>query len=104
MEICIPTSSIWVSILWVKLPQEAQRYGSQLLPSICCEKGQGNEGRGEDIEAIFVKAWTAFIQGRKHDMWELVGLDHPSNFDTLAMDSKLKRDIMENMERFVKSR
>lgn len=34
-------------------------------------------------------------------MWEYVNLDHPSNFDTLAMDLETKKRIMEDLKRFV---
>ncbi|GKV21127.1 hypothetical protein SLEP1_g31135 [Rubroshorea leprosula] len=36
------------------------------------------------------------------DMWQSVNLDHPATFDTLAMESELKKMIMEDLERFVK--
>ena len=31
-------------------------------------------------------------------------LDHPSTFETLAMDSKLKEDLLNDLNRFVKRR
>ncbi|GLT86199.1 hypothetical protein SLE2022_043550 [Rubroshorea leprosula] len=36
------------------------------------------------------------------DAWQQVNLDHPATFDTLAMDSDVKKMIMEDLERFVK--
>ncbi|KAM7475029.1 hypothetical protein LguiB_022272 [Lonicera macranthoides] len=36
--------------------------------------------------------------------WNSVSLDHPSTFETLAMDSDLKREIIEDLETFVKRR
>ncbi|KAM7475027.1 hypothetical protein LguiB_022270 [Lonicera macranthoides] len=36
--------------------------------------------------------------------WNSVNLDHPSTFETLAMDGDLKREIMEDLETFVKRR
>ncbi|GMH18174.1 hypothetical protein Nepgr_020015 [Nepenthes gracilis] len=33
--------------------------------------------------------------------WQAVNLDHPANFETLAMDNELKKSIMEDLERFV---
>ncbi|KAI3441285.1 AAA_assoc domain-containing protein, partial [Psidium guajava] len=36
------------------------------------------------------------------DSWLSVNLHHPSTFDTLAMDSDLKKTIMEDLDRFVK--
>ncbi|KAJ4840080.1 hypothetical protein Tsubulata_042600, partial [Turnera subulata] len=34
--------------------------------------------------------------------WKAVNLDHPATFDTLAMDMDLKRNIMGDLERFVR--
>ncbi|CAH9056465.1 unnamed protein product [Cuscuta europaea] len=36
--------------------------------------------------------------------WKFVKLDHPSTFQTLAMDTELKISIMEDLDRFVKRR
>lgn len=36
--------------------------------------------------------------------WESVNLDHPSTFDTLAMDPQLKQKLMDDLERFVRRR
>ncbi|PON65142.1 Spastin [Parasponia andersonii] len=41
------------------------------------------------------------IRRRGGDKWESVNLDHPSTFETLAMDSENKKKIMEDLERFV---
>ena len=42
------------------------------------------------------------LQGGSSDPWQSVKLDHPATFDTLAMDSDLKRGIMDDLERFVR--
>ncbi|KAJ9704753.1 hypothetical protein PVL29_003007 [Vitis rotundifolia] len=42
------------------------------------------------------------LQGGSSDPWQSVKLDHPATFDTLAMDSELKRTLMNDLERFVK--
>ncbi|XP_022763236.1 AAA-ATPase At3g50940-like [Durio zibethinus] len=42
------------------------------------------------------------MPGRRGDMWQSVNLDHPATFQTLAMDSEVKKKIMEDLERFVK--
>ncbi|XP_059446894.1 AAA-ATPase At3g50940-like [Corylus avellana] len=36
--------------------------------------------------------------------WESSHLEHPSTFDTLAMDPKQKRELMDDLDRFVKRR
>ncbi|KAL8118062.1 AAA-ATPase At3g50940-like [Apium graveolens] len=38
------------------------------------------------------------------DSWQSVGLDHPSTFETLAMDVELKETVMKDLERFVQRR
>ncbi|KAF9620074.1 hypothetical protein IFM89_010724 [Coptis chinensis] len=38
------------------------------------------------------------------DVWGSIKLDHPSTFDTLAMDSKMKKELLEDLDRFVKRR
>lgn len=35
-------------------------------------------------------------------IWQSVNLDHPANFDTLAMDFDMKKMIMDDLERFLK--
>lgn len=42
--------------------------------------------------------------GEYEGAWSSVNLEHPSTFDTLAMDPKLKRDLIEDLDRFVKRR
>jgi len=36
------------------------------------------------------------------DEWSPMDLHHPSTFDTLAMDLKLKQSIVDDLNRFVK--
>ncbi|KAK8629777.1 hypothetical protein V6N13_078605 [Hibiscus sabdariffa] len=42
------------------------------------------------------------ICGRRGDMWQSLNLDHPSTFQTLAMDSDLKKKIIEDLDRFMR--
>ncbi|OVA18770.1 AAA+ ATPase domain [Macleaya cordata] len=35
-------------------------------------------------------------------IWGSINLEHPATFDTLAMDPELKKELMEDLERFVK--
>ncbi|KAF7840981.1 AAA-ATPase [Senna tora] len=44
------------------------------------------------------------FHGRRGDMWQSVNLDHPSTFDTLAMDLEAKKGIMEDLDRFVQTK
>ncbi|KAL5713295.1 hypothetical protein ACHQM5_015387 [Ranunculus cassubicifolius] len=41
------------------------------------------------------------FDGNQND-WGSINLDHPATFDTLAMDKKLKTEIIEDLDRFVK--
>lgn len=36
--------------------------------------------------------------------WDTINLEHPSTFDTLAMDPSSKTSIMEDLDRFVRRR
>ncbi|CAN6299270.1 unnamed protein product [Urochloa humidicola] len=38
----------------------------------------------------------------EYEAWTAVDLRHPSTFDTLAMDKRLKQSVMDDLERFVK--
>lgn len=38
----------------------------------------------------------------REDSWHSVNLHHPSTFDTLAMDSDLKKTLMDDLDRFTK--
>jgi chaperone BCS1 len=44
------------------------------------------------------------MYGNLADAWKPVNLDHPATFDTLALDTKDKDKILEDLERFVKRR
>nr|GEU44776.1 AAA+ ATPase domain-containing protein [Tanacetum cinerariifolium] len=41
-------------------------------------------------------------ESRHFDSKQTVNLNHPSTFETLAMDQKLKKEIMDDLDRFVK--
>ncbi|GFP85895.1 probable mitochondrial chaperone bcs1 [Phtheirospermum japonicum] len=43
-----------------------------------------------------------YVHGRSP--WESVNLDHPANFETLAMDSEIKNTVIDDLDRFVKRR
>ncbi|KAG7565226.1 P-loop containing nucleoside triphosphate hydrolase [Arabidopsis suecica] len=47
---------------------------------------------------------TENMYGNYSDAWTSVTLDHPSTFKTLAMDSDVKRSVMEDLDKFVKRR
>ncbi|KAL3515145.1 hypothetical protein ACH5RR_022047 [Cinchona calisaya] len=40
--------------------------------------------------------------GYKHNPWQSVNLDHPATFDTLAMDTDIKKMVIDDLENFVK--
>lgn len=42
------------------------------------------------------------MMGGRREPWQSVNLDHPATFDTLAMDSEVKKSVMEDLERFVR--
>ncbi|XP_057493939.1 AAA-ATPase At3g50940-like [Actinidia eriantha] len=44
------------------------------------------------------------FHGDYDGVWGSVNLDHPSTFDTLAMDPTLKKELMDDLDRFVKRR
>ncbi|XP_077244308.1 AAA-ATPase At3g50940-like [Tasmannia lanceolata] len=51
-----------------------------------------------------VKLYTVnyeMMYGNCADAWSPINLDHPATFETLAMDSELKRALMEDLERFL---
>ncbi|XP_058216662.1 AAA-ATPase At3g50940-like [Rhododendron vialii] len=53
-----------------------------------------------------LKLWTLKIErgmgGPRSKLWQSVNLDHPSTFDTLAMELEAKENIMADLRRFVK--
>ena len=49
-----------------------------------------------------LKLFTLKDQSMHGDRWQSVNLDHPATFETLAMDAEAKREIMEDLERFVR--
>ncbi|KAL5553180.1 hypothetical protein UlMin_040581 [Ulmus minor] len=40
----------------------------------------------------------------KYDIWGFVNLEHPATFETLAMEPKLKKEVIDNLDRFVRRR
>ncbi|GMI73291.1 cytochrome BC1 synthesis, Outer Mitochondrial membrane protein of 66 kDa [Hibiscus trionum] len=50
---------------------------------------------------LFTLKFDRACEGRR-DMWQSLNLDHPSTFQTLAMDSDLKKKIIEDLDRFMK--
>jgi mitochondrial chaperone BCS1 len=80
-------------VLRGQLPQEAQGQGalrSHLPFVVATAKAMQDQHRNLKMHMIEYDAWTA------------VNLRHPSTFDTLAMDRKLKQSVMDDLERFVK--
>lgn len=51
---------------------------------------------------LFTLRNDRMVHGRgTGDTWQSVNLDHPATFQTLAMDSELKKKIMDDLKRFV---
>ncbi|CAA0807636.1 cytochrome BC1 synthesis [Striga hermonthica] len=42
------------------------------------------------------------MQGMGGSLWQSVSLDHPANFQTLAMDDEVKSTVIEDLDRFLK--
>ncbi|PIA56097.1 hypothetical protein AQUCO_00700448v1 [Aquilegia coerulea] len=57
-------------------------------------------------ENRMLKLYSLGIYGGDEDsgVWGSINLEHPSTFDTLAMDIDLKKEILEDLDRFVKRR
>ncbi|KAL5563047.1 hypothetical protein UlMin_032794 [Ulmus minor] len=68
------------------------------------EKAKEMKVEVKTLKLFSLKHGLLRLRGSKQDMWESISLDHPSTFDTLAMDSELKREIMEDLERFVEKK
>ncbi|KAG9129907.1 hypothetical protein Leryth_007010 [Lithospermum erythrorhizon] len=52
-----------------------------------------------------IKLYTYATHPYSHDrLWDFVKLQHPSTFDTLAMDPGLKQKIMDDLDRFLRRR
>ncbi|KAK8682132.1 hypothetical protein V6N13_054527 [Hibiscus sabdariffa] len=63
-------------------------------------QSQRNEGEKQDPEVIYLESDR--IRGRRGDMWQSLNLDHPSTFQTLAMDSYLKKKTKEHLDMFMR--
>ncbi|KAJ4827169.1 hypothetical protein Tsubulata_029852 [Turnera subulata] len=64
------------------------------------EKAQKMKEKKKVIKLFMLK--QDMIPGRRREAWQPMNLDHPATFDTLAMDMDLKRNIMGDLERFVR--
>ncbi|XWS54937.1 hypothetical protein CRYUN_Cryun10bG0132400 [Craigia yunnanensis] len=58
--------------------------------------------KNEEIIDNFNGVQVKWASGWRGDMWQSLNLDHPATFQTLAMDSGLKKHILEDLKRFVK--
>ncbi|XBJ28146.1 hypothetical protein VPH35_005299 [Triticum aestivum] len=60
-------------------------------------QGEGAQGIPPDQERSL-----SIYMNERYDEWSPVGLQHPSTFDTLAMDHKQKQSIVDDLNRFIK--
>ncbi|CAL9021918.1 unnamed protein product [Prunus brigantina] len=51
---------------------------------------------------LFTLKYDRRMGGMGGDVWQSVNLDHPSTFETLAMEGETQKMIMEDLQRFVK--
>ncbi|GAB4848542.1 hypothetical protein Ancab_003248 [Ancistrocladus abbreviatus] len=62
-----------------------------------------NQAKSMKQENKTIKLLTADVQNMYgNDIWTAVNLNHPATFDTLAMDSELKKMILDDLDRFVR--
>ncbi|RLN27698.1 AAA-ATPase [Panicum miliaceum] len=68
------------------------------------DSGGGGGGNGKQLEAHSFEQERALQihMNEVLDVWSPMDLHHPSTFDTLAMDLKLKQFIVDELNRFVK--
>ncbi|XP_042981645.1 AAA-ATPase At3g50940-like [Carya illinoinensis] len=71
------------------------------LPFVLEKSKEVIEGR-KTLKLFTLKYDRVRMGGRRGDPWQSVNLDHPSTFETLAMDMDVKATIMEDLERFVR--
>ncbi|KAF1861938.1 hypothetical protein Lal_00026425 [Lupinus albus] len=55
----------------------------------------------KDEERV-LKMHTLNTSYHHNGKWDSINLEHPSTFDTLAMESELKKEVIEDLDRFVK--
>ncbi|EXC04417.1 putative mitochondrial chaperone bcs1 [Morus notabilis] len=72
--------------------------------SYVLEKSKEMKEEIKTLKLLTLNSCRIFRPRMGRDMWESVNLDHPSTFETLAMDLEAKKAIMEDLERFVKRR
>ncbi|KAF5180756.1 Aaa-atpase [Thalictrum thalictroides] len=63
-----------------------------------------NSAKANKEENKVVKLHTTGAFYGQSGLWGSIILEHPATFDTLAMDQKLKREIIDDLDRFVKRR
>ncbi|KAM0975365.1 hypothetical protein ACFX13_018699 [Malus domestica] len=57
----------------------------------------------EKVVKLYSRHLCSYDDGN-NNTWGLIYLEHPSTFETMAMDHKLKKMIAEDLDRFVRSR
>uniref|UniRef100_A0A803NUK2 Uncharacterized protein n=1 Tax=Cannabis sativa TaxID=3483 RepID=A0A803NUK2_CANSA len=61
--------------------------------------GYGQESRNR---AAFMRIPNRGMDQMKRGSWDSIDFWHPSTFETLAMDEKLKKELVDDLHRFVK--
>ncbi|XP_010936769.1 AAA-ATPase At3g50940 [Elaeis guineensis] len=56
----------------------------------------------DQAKAIKEQSKTLKLYTNEDDMWTPVNLQHPATFETLAMDDEQKKEVMDDLTRFVK--
>ncbi|CAH9107097.1 unnamed protein product [Cuscuta epithymum] len=75
------------------------------FPFILAESIKGKlEQKTPKLFSMKLDHGYSYSMGGGDKNWKFVKLDHPSTFQTLAMDTELKISIMEDLDRFVKRR
>ncbi|KAF8405272.1 hypothetical protein HHK36_010173 [Tetracentron sinense] len=65
---------------------------------------RNSKGIQEENKAVKLYSHGSFNGVCDRGGWSSINLDHPSTFDTLAMDAPLKKELMDDLDRFVKRR
>lgn len=81
-----------------------KKYKEKVVSSYLPYVLDGAKAIKEESKVVKLYSLGSFYGEYNGGPWGSVHLDHPSTFDTLAMDPELKQELMDDLERFVKRR
>ncbi|XP_010245232.1 PREDICTED: AAA-ATPase At3g50940-like [Nelumbo nucifera] len=81
-----------------------KKYKEKVLGSYFSHIFDMSNAMKEDSKVVKLHTLGSLHHDRGVGVWGSINLEHPATFDTLAMEPKLKKDLIDDLDRFMKRR